>query len=65
MTGRAMTAARDGDELGRPIPAVAAPQPDDVAVFQRDDAGAVMLQLVKSSRRRPGPSRRARAGKAG
>jgi len=36
----------DGDHLGGPVAAVAAPQPDVVAVLQRDDAEAVMLQLV-------------------
>ena len=44
--GSAMTAARDGDELGGPVPPVTAPQPDDVAVLVGDDLEAVVFKLV-------------------
>jgi hypothetical protein len=36
----------DREEVGGPVASVAAPEPDVVTVLQRDDAEAVMLQLV-------------------
>src|SRR5215207_8864817 len=36
----------DRDHFGGPVPAVAAPQPDLVAILQHDDPEAVVLQLV-------------------
>jgi len=39
----------DRNEVGAPVSAVAAPQPDLVAVLVRDDPEAVMLQLVQPS----------------
>ena len=45
MTGRAITAAR----IARKSADQFRPQPDLVAVLQRDDAEAVVLQLVQPS----------------
>ena len=46
MKGRAIRAAVIGDELGRPVSPVAAPQPHVVAGLQCDYAKAIVLQLV-------------------
>ena len=58
----------DGDEFGRPVAPVAGPQAHAIAVLERDDAIAVVLQFVQpgiTGRHGSGEDRLARDDEAG
>ena len=58
----------DGDEFGRPVAAVAGPQPHALTILVGDDPVAVVLELVQpavTGRHRAGEDRLARDDEAG